>query len=57
MTLDAGAIEAEIAESRTPRGTSFTTPRCVKANHFHLVSVEDVVRMKFAKSSSELVEH
>jgi peptidoglycan/xylan/chitin deacetylase (PgdA/CDA1 family) len=27
----------------------------VEANHFKLVSVEDVVRMKFAKSSAELV--
>jgi peptidoglycan/xylan/chitin deacetylase (PgdA/CDA1 family) len=29
----------------------------IKANHFKLVSVEDVVRMKFAKSSVELVGH
>jgi peptidoglycan/xylan/chitin deacetylase (PgdA/CDA1 family) len=27
----------------------------IKANHFRLVSVEDVVRMRFAKSSAELV--
>jgi peptidoglycan/xylan/chitin deacetylase (PgdA/CDA1 family) len=27
----------------------------IKANHFKLVSVEDVVRMRFAKSSAELV--
>lgn len=29
----------------------------IKANHFNLVSVEDVVRMKFAKSSAALVGH
>ena len=29
----------------------------IKANHFKLVSVEDVVRMRFAKSSAELVAH
>jgi peptidoglycan/xylan/chitin deacetylase (PgdA/CDA1 family) len=29
----------------------------IGANHFRLVSVEDVVRMKFAKSSPELVGH